>query len=450
MRHALLTVFLLGTTSGLFAQSTTQPIQEKPMISRFTVELPNLQCPISLIIDDPFPVIADRLSAADLEKRKAEGKGVDWWTFFDDLTALFAEYGMKGKFSMLSYREGVGMIDKITDPKRKKQLDEFVSALNKRVAPNFDITPEMISHGAVLNVETDQPLGVKDNECVWSQTQSEETLERYIGRALLALKNVGIAANGVTSPWDFGSKNEANYARAIWRSLKRVYGVKLSWYFCQSDSADYMEPRLMYLDRQNKEAVVNIMPTSRTSDLALSKQLGRDIPKIVDVHITPDGKEGVFPTMVASRSYIVFYKHWGNLYDQGQETGLKVLREALARMRQYYPDDVQWMACSEVARYYAAAKTYRLTQKCGGTALSVYIETPFPCPNFTVSFTVPRELKRITVREKNPPTPDTKSNELKRVDQKAKRLESHTWCQERNTIYACFDLKEETEMVLLF
>jgi hypothetical protein len=342
------------------------------------------------------------------------------------------------------------MIDKITDPTRKKQLDEFVSVLNKRVAPNFDITPEMISHGVVMNVETDQPLGVKDNESVWSQTQSEETLEKYIGRALLALKNVGIAANGVTSPWDFGSKNEANYVRAIWRSLKRVYGVKLSWYFCQSDSADYIEPRLMYLDRQNKEAVVNIMPTGRTSDLALSKQLGRDIPKIVDVQISADGKEGVFPTMIASRSYIVFYKHWGNLYDQGQETGLKVLREVLARMRQFYPNDTQWMACSEVARYYAAARTYRLTQRWGQTSLSVYIESPFSCPSFTVSFEVPREVKRIEVCERNPPTPGAKPKDVKRVDKAGKRLEPYTWCAEGQTVYACFDLHESTDMYLWF
>ena len=450
MRTGFLFLALLAVALTAYAQDSAKPPQERTMISRFTVELPNLQCPMSLIIDDGFPILADRLSPADLEKRKAEGKGVDWWTFFDNLTALFAEYGMKGKLSIISYREGTGMIDKVTDPTRKKQLDEFLALLNKRVVPGFDITPEMISHAAVMNVETDQPLGVKDNEAVWSQTQSEETLEAYIGRALLALKNVGLAPNGVTSPWDFGSKNEANYALAISRSLKRVCGVKLSWYFCQSDSADYFEPRLMYLDRRNQEAVVNIMPTRRTCDLTLSKELGRDIPKIVDVHITPDGKEGAFPAMIAAHSYIVFYKHWGNLYDQGQETGLKVLREVLGRMRQFYPGDTQWMACSEVARYYAAAKTYRLTQMPGKGSLNVSLESPFACPNFTVSFSVPREVKRIEVQGRNPAAPEEKPKDVKRVEKAGKRLEPYTWCAEGQTVYACFDLSEATHIYIWF
>jgi len=260
-------------------------------ISRLTVELPNLQCPMSLIVDDPKPIYEDRLLPEQLAKRKADGKGVDWWTFFDDLANLFDEFGMKGKFTVIPWTNGIGMADKLTDPVRQRQRDAFVAFVNKRLVPKCDITPEIISHGTVINPDTDQPLGVKEPEHEWSRKQTEDTLEKYIGRALLALKNIGLPANGVTSPCDFGEGNEANYARAIGRALKRVNGVKLAWYFLQGDSGDYIEPRLMYFDRRNAEAVVSIMPTYGMGDIGLNKKFGRDIAKAVDVHITADGKK---------------------------------------------------------------------------------------------------------------------------------------------------------------
>jgi hypothetical protein len=436
MRVVFTTVLLAFLAASPCAWAEEKTPMERPLLSHFAVELPNLQCPMSLIIDDPAPIFQDRLSAEGLAKRKAEGKGVDWWTFFDDLADLFNEYGVKGKFTVNSYRSEVGMIDKLTGPARKKQLDEFVSIVKKRLVPNFDITPEIISHGTVINVETDQPLGVKDPEHIWSQTQSEDTLEKYIARGLLALKNVGLEANGVTSPCDFGSKNEANYVRAISRALKRVNGVQCAWYFLQGDSADYIEPRLMYFDRRYGEAVVSIMPTYRTGDIGLSKRLGRDIPKLVDEHITEDGKGGVFPAMIASRSYMVFYKHWWLLYDEGHETGIKVLREVLDRMRKTHPDDAQWMTCSEIARYYAVAKTYRLTQSAGSNQVTLKFETAFPCAGFTLSFSAAGEVKRIALGK----------TELKRAEPKCKRLEPGTWRQEGATVFTCFDLADGATM----
>ncbi len=434
--------FLLSVVTALLLSLSAgaQPTPEKPMLSHFAIELPHLQCPISLIIDDPTPIFTNRPTAEEIAKRKAQSKGADWWTFFDNLVNLFADFGVKGKFTVNTYRSEVGMIDKITDPARKRQLDEFLTITQKRIVPAFDITPEIISHGVVLNVETDQPLGVKDPEHIWSQTQDEDTLEKYIGRGLLALKNVGLHANGVTSPCDFGSANEANYVRAIHRALKRVNGVKLAWYFLQADSADYVEPRLMYFDRRNAEYVVSIMPTSRTSDIGLNKTHGRDIAKLVDTHITADGKAGVFPKMIANRSYIVFYKHWGLLYDEGHETGVKVLREVFTRMKQHYADDVRWMTCSDIARYYAAGKTLRLTQHTGQDSVSLRLESPIPCPGLTVSFSSREPVQKISVDGKT----------LTRLDQKPKHLPSATWCPDGARTIVCLDLADSTKLEIHF
>jgi hypothetical protein len=194
----------------------------------------------------------------------------------------------------------------------------------------------------------------------------------------------------------------------------------------------------MYLDRQAGEAVVNIMPTHLVSDIGLHKRLEGDVAKIVDVHVTADGKAGALPRMIASRSYLVFYKHWGIFYDGGRETGVKVLREVLLRMRQHHRDDLQWMPCSEVARYYAAAKTYRLTQRTASDGVTATIESVFPCPCFTVSFTVPGKVRRIAVA----------GTTLKPAARKGKRLETQTWFQEGQTVYACFPLATSTSMTV--
>jgi hypothetical protein len=136
----------------------------------------------------------------------------------------------------------------------------------------------------------------------------------------------------------------------------------------------------------------------------------------------------------------VFYKHWWGLYDQGRETGLKVLREVLARTRRFYGDRIQWMSCSEIARYYAVSKTYRITQKSSKDSVRVQFETVFPCPGFTISFSAPREVKRFVCGQK----------ELKQVQPGRRRLDPDTWFQEGKTVYACFDLADGASMTVSF
>ncbi|MDH7568089.1 MAG: hypothetical protein QHJ73_00710 [Armatimonadota bacterium] len=436
MRASILAATLFTATGVWRPVGPLGAPEVTPMVSHFTVERPNLQTPMSLIIDDPTPIYADRLSPEEVARRQAEGKGVDWWTFFEHLADLFDEYGVKGKFSVIPYRSGIGMADRLESPEHRRQLAEFVQFVQRRLLPGFDITPEILSHGVVLDPDTDKPLGVDDPEEKWSQRQSAETLEKYIARGLVALKNIGLEANGVTSPSDFGARNEANYVRAISGALKRVNQTKLAWYFLQSDGGDYIEPRLMYFDRANAEAVVSIMPTGLLSDIGLSRRFGQDVAPNVDVHITADGREGVIPRMIENNSYLVFYKHWWALYDQGQETGLKVLREVLDRTRRFYGQRVQWLPCSAIARYYAAAKTYRLTAVRRPDGALLRLESVFPCPAFTVTFRVPTIVTEVRVD----------GARLTRVQPDGSRLDAGTWRQQGDLVSACFDLGEKSEL----
>jgi hypothetical protein len=194
----------------------------------------------------------------------------------------------------------------------------------------------------------------------------------------------------------------------------------------------------MLLDRAASTAVVSIVGTSDLSDIGLSQRLGADMAQTADAHITRDGTGGALPRMIANRSTIVMYKHWWSLFDQGRETGLKILREVLSRLRQTHGDQVQWMKCSDIARYYAAAKTYRMTYVDEENEATVRLESPFSCPGFTVSFLAGRHVRGLAINGaplRETPAPG--------------RAEPGTWRRDGQTVYACFDLAEDTRLIVL-
>ena len=405
------------------------------MLTHFTPELPNLLCPVSLIIDDSAPIYADRLSPEAVAQRQAAGQEVDWWTFFDHLLALFDRYGVHGKFTVLPYHAEYGFADKLKSPVRRRQLREFVSVVQERMIPRFDIAPEIVSHDVVINPDTDQPLGVEEREHVWSQTQNEETLTKYIARALQALKKIGLPANGVTSPCDFGSRNEGNYARAIHGAMKAVGGPGLTWYFLHCESYHYHEPRLMWLDAEAGEAVVSVAGASGISDMGLTARFGKDVAAIVDEHITAEGEGGLLPRMIADRSYIVMYNHWWSLIDRGRETGLEVLEGMLPRLKKHYGAQMQWMQCSDIARYYAATRACQICAVENGRGVTVRLHSPFACPDSTFSFRATRPVETIKAGEVR----------LKKTTRPG-RLDTGCWRQEEGTVWVSLDVARQTDL----
>jgi len=572
-------------------------------VEGFRAEPPNLICPLALIIDDGAPITASRLSVEEVAKLRAEGKELDNWTALDDFVSLCKEFGVKGKFTMLSYQGRHGLIDTVTDPQLKKRLDTFFEYLKTHLMPNFDITPEIISHGMVINIDTGQPLArqyspeeliklaavnlhgkwrfslgkswpgldvpgqktkepagedtgvtghwekvdfddagwselavpglwndqgfpgkngygwfrrrfrvpaeagtnqlylavmgiehpssiylngeligpeksrrldcidvtsrlkrdadnlivlrISDfdkrggvtgciqlidfeiqpalyNESNWSQTQDEDTLEKYIGRALLALKNVGIVANGVTSPWEFGARNEGNYARAVGRALKRVNGIKGGWYFLSLSNGSYIEPRLMCFDWCNGEYVVSIPADGRMVDMIMWGTVGKDVARQADVYITADGQGGILPTQIANHSYCILCGH-----GYGWHEGVKVYREVFSRLRKFHNDKVQWMTCSAIARYYAVSKTFRLQAK---NETTWDIQTAVPCPDFTISFKATAAVRRFVVN----------GTELKKDEAGGLRLKKDFWRQQGDTVYVCFDIEKSVTLKLEF
>ena len=211
----------------------------------------------------------------------------------------------------------------------------------------------------------------------------------------------------------------------------------LSWYFLPCERYDYHEPRLMLLDAEAGEGVVSVGGAGAMSDMGLTARHGKNVAAIVDEHITADGQGGALPRMIAQRSYIVMYNHWWSLMDQGRETGLQVLAAMLPRLKKHYGAQVQWMKCSDIARYYATARSCQICAAETDQGGTVRIQSPFDCPGFTFSFRTDRAVKAITVG----------GTRLKKTVRQG-RLGAGSWRQEGDTVAVSLDVSRRKELAV--
>ena len=250
----------------------------------FRIEPPQLRIPIYLIIDDGSPLYLNDLITFDkepppdlVEYRLAENqyRGKTKYEasklFIENFVKIIDKNGLKGKLSILPYVSDIGMIDNIPECQEKPLIENFIQVIRKDIMPKFDITPEVITHNQVYDIENDKFF--EEKEWHWCDKQSTETLERYISYALKVLKNAGFIPTGVTSPCDFAVRVEDKYVTAIRNSIKKVCGDSFSWYFLHSAKDGY--PQIMHFNRLKKEAVVSIVYI--ISDIGLRKRYGDDI-----------------------------------------------------------------------------------------------------------------------------------------------------------------------------
>jgi hypothetical protein len=270
--------------------------------------------------------------------------------FLNRFCNLAEKYNMAGKLSIVPAPGGMGDIVKGITGFDYGMVSEWIDTAKTRLGKRFDFTPECISHNLTLNLETGEYMNV--GEAAWSMTQTRETLVPYIAKALDLLKEAGIDATGVTSPWDFGIKVEEEYIAAIVEAQRQVYGRKFSWYFLhmQSEKPD-PRPWVAY-DKEN--AVLVSIPGA--SDDYLWETI--DSPRtdlefmryIADKYITDDGCNGRIATVIENGGWPVLVTHWQSLFSNGLETGLKILDIVGERIERHLGSKVEWNSCMELAR----------------------------------------------------------------------------------------------------
>jgi len=232
---------------------------------------------------------------------------------------------------------------------------------------------------------------IPEKEWVWGQSQPLDVLVEYFSHALRRLSEVGIHCTGMTSPCDFGSKNEANYVHALCHAMQDIMQTSQSWYFLHNYAEGY--PRLMYFDRTRPETVTSV-GTINLSDIGMRRKSGDDILKNIDCY-TNNFHSGFMDRAIAAKSPAVFCMHWWLINSSGALTGLKILEGICKRLAEKYAEKILWMTGSELAFYYAAINTAWLEQSFGNGKIRIVINSPVKCENFTFSVRCPMPVKSL-------------------------------------------------------
>ena len=358
--------------------------------------------PISLIIDDSTVLVnlnyyfmRDR-NIADGENRRWEDVPV---AHPESFTREWAEFclaaGVKGKFSIVPCPGAVGRIDEGLPMFSQAQQDSWLAMCKEVIQPAFDITPEMMTHTFVVDLETYQPL----NSRIWEQYEwetlpvdQEELVFDYISAACQILCNVGLVPEGVTSPGGFGGRTMEFYAKVAGEAARSVTGNPTPYFFKQIHSEGPTEEPVWYPDREAGEATGEIIAC--TGDWTGSwTGYGEVNP---DRYITSDLRGGVLPGVINAGHPAVLCSHWQGFYGMHDDdrAGFDAFKTVVGRLEERDPrgEYCRWRKCSEITNYACAAELCELSVE-GGT---IRLDLPVRVPEFTLRIT-DTEVRSVSV-----------------------------------------------------
>jgi len=316
--------------------------------------------PIVCIIDDAAPCInlywwhvAESRNTDEPKQKSGEPilKLIPL-SFLREFVDVVQEYGVKGKFSVVPYPAGLGSIAEGLPGYPRSEVDEWLNIVRRDLTPLFDVTPEMLTHARAVDLSTMTLLPVDERK--WAENQTEATLTPYIAHALQILKDVGLDATGVTSPWDFGSAVEPDYQRAILNAQKSVNNRSCTWYFLHTSTKDtQFHSKVVCRVESKDERLISIV--SQCDDflwqtMDMLKPDDEYIRSIADSYLTQDGESGRFAELFEAGVPIVFHTHWQSLFSNGHKTGLLILAEVAKRVKEVWGDEVRWTTCHELAK----------------------------------------------------------------------------------------------------
>jgi hypothetical protein len=312
--------------------------------------------PITLLVDDSCPLVhVYRYHHEDVHKREpltAYGARLldevpnD---FLDAFCGVVEARGVRGKVSIVPApaRRGDIVAGINGDLPATRQ---WLETARRRLAGAFDFCPEGITHNLAIDLATG--ADIPEGESVWSQHQDRSTLTPYLARSLQYLRDAGIDATGVTSPWVFGIEVEPEYVASIVEAQRIVYGRQSSWYFLHMlhDRRPSARPWVAVSDGATR--LVSIPSTvadiwwktidSPRQDPGFAAQLADEL-------LTEDGRGGRIREVMEAGGWPVLLTHWQSLFSNGLRTGLKVLDELGRRVEEALGGEARWASCSELA-----------------------------------------------------------------------------------------------------
>lgn len=395
---------------------------------------PQRRLPIFFIVDDPAPC----LNLAHYEQ---------YWephvrdvpnTFTHAWADLIAEFGVRGKFSVLPVPAAIGRIDRPLPDVKPSDQAEFLSIMRERVSPQMDIGIEFLTHFLAWDIRHDRPRDYTEKTMA-PHIGGRDRLTEYFAYGLRILHDLGLNPTGATSPGASLVEREWDYQAAIADAVRSVTGLPIAWYFLHvDDRSPVVLPRVMSLDREAGTACVTMV--SAGNDPSWNTQRG--LPSTLDDLITPDGQAGRLVDLYRNDSVIGFHTHWQSLFSEGRETGLRDLRITLGRIGEHFGGGVRWTKCSELARVTAAQAVTRVAvEETPDGALAVRLSSTIACPDFTV---------RLDVGQRSVHSVHAGENELRRLQPDGSGpLEPNTWRKDGSSIAWCADLPVEEQTVRL-
>ena len=416
--------------AGKVATNATAPLNAK-------VCNPLRRTPLSLIIDDSCPVInkayywIQQMHEWRLRHRP-DSKPSGWEVHYDKLDRMpntipaahaarwgewCAEQGIRGKFSLVPFPAGVGRIDHGFPGFPERELADGLRVAKEIIRPNFDLTPEMLTHTRVVDLKT-WKLTEEWEQGAWVNPPVDQLTE-YVATAMQLLKNVGIACEGVTSPGAFGKGKEEAYSRAVLEAALRVNQNPRPFYFLWLVHDKMPDVPLRHVQKDQGIAIASIV--SCAGDWFGATGFDEANP---DLFITEDLQGGRLPSGLKEELPCIMVGHWPCFYVNDQ-VGFKVLKTVKRRLDAYDPDRMKtiWMKNSEIGHYWMARQLSEVVVQ----GQHVHVRTQFPTPNFTLALGV--AAQRVQV----------KGIDLKRV-QTRRDFRSGTFWIEGQQTFAAFDL----------
>lgn len=275
-----------------------------------------------------------------------------------DFASLCEEHGVRGKFTVLPMPCCLGGIDGALSHVPARHLAAFLGIVRRRIAPRFDITPELLTHLAAYRVEGGFEHVYEDE---WVARATVDQMAEYIEVALEILEHVGLPATGVTSPWRAGEGNEREYAEAIGKAQWRVHLRAVTWYFLHVAAAGpVLRPRVAHEDAITGQRVVSVPAAAEDPfwntqrPMAGTRREARAAARAgVDALLSADGKSGRIVEIDAVGCPATLLTHWQSLYSDGTYAGLWGLELLLRRLRRHYGTTLEWVTCSELAQRFS-------------------------------------------------------------------------------------------------
>ena len=283
--------------------------------------------------------------------------------------ADFAEENeIRGKFTVLPCPAGLGRIDQHVRGINDADLSEFLDIVRTRIAPRFDITPEVLTHTLALSPDTGSLL--PHTEIAWlsyllSSGQTSAVTD-YLHYAWTILRNVGLRPHGLTlggmeDKSGIAAGKMANSGHHSGELSRALMAIELEFEpitmrsFLFGPFASMMDrkkdgnlPHVIFDDGQGRR-VYRIGALGTDPAFPLLHGDG-DLVGTVDGLISPDLAHGKWIEAAEQGHALVIVTHSQTLNASNTGMGLEMFRRSVRRLRERYGKRLTWLTADELCQ----------------------------------------------------------------------------------------------------